>query len=297
MGYYPSGKLRFRYPIINEKFHGLCQCWYESGQLESEEHYANGILIGTKREWYASGNIRAETISRKSVEYYESGQIKKETFYVNGTIEGIVKKWHPNGQLQAVIPHHKGHLHGIEKQWYPDGELEVVWNYVNGSRHGAHKEWHANGLVRLESNYRNNVLHGILRRFYMCGKMAEVEIYIRGAAIGDPLKNTILSGALTAQYITNINSAVVRHFCLEQLGYERFLAQSKHQAIDKDGDQELVRIDWHRQEEPLYLVKVRCPSLQVFYVLRVPPGMKSVQQAIAWTFGVSSKAYQPQAET
>ena len=81
------------------------------------------------------------------------------------------------------------------------------------------------------------------------------------------------------------------------MGYSRFLAQMKHDVIEKDGDQELVKIDWIKSEEPICLVKVRCPSTGAFYALRVPPGIKSVKQAVAWTFGVKEEAYVPDVET
>ena len=56
-------------------------------------------------------------------------------------------------------------------------------------------------------------------------------------------------------------------------------------------DYDLVKIDWNKEEEPLCLVKVRCPSTGAFYTLRVPPKTKTVKEAVAWTFGISEEKY------
>ena len=94
-----------------------------------------------------------------------------------------------------------------------------------------------------------------------------------------------------------MKNAEIRRICLEELGYARFLSQVDHQVIEKDGEYELVRIDWHKNEEPICLVKVKCPSTGAFYTLRVPLDMKTVKQAVAWTFGLKPSQYCPEKET
>ena len=44
------------------------------------------------------------------------------------------------------------------------------------------------------------------------------------------------------------------------------------------------------------LVKVKCPSAEVYYTLRVPPEMKTCKEAVAWTFHMGKKEYNPQEE-
>ncbi len=81
------------------------------------------------------------------------------------------------------------------------------------------------------------------------------------------------------------------------MGYGRFLSQVTHQILDKAGDYELVKIDWHKREEPIYLVKVKCPSTGAFYTLRVPPTVKTVKEGVAWTFHLDQEEYNPEIET
>ena len=71
----------------------------------------------------------------------------------------------------------------------------------------------------------------------------------------------------------------------------------EHEIIDKDGDYELVKIRWHKKEMPIVLVKVKCPSTGAFYVLRVPLSIKTVKEAVAWTFGMATKDYKPEEES
>jgi hypothetical protein len=107
------------------------------------------------------------------------------------------------------------------------------------------------------------------------------------------LFSQIKTGKFQAKDIIKIRNVAARRLLLEEFGYERFLAQLEHAILDVDGDNELVKIDWRKDEEPVHLVKVRCPSTGAFYALRVPPRMKTVKQAIAWTFRMKKDEYSP----
>jgi hypothetical protein len=81
------------------------------------------------------------------------------------------------------------------------------------------------------------------------------------------------------------------------MGYEKFLTQVKHTVISREGDNEFLKIDRYKIEEPICLIRVRCPSTGVFCVLRVPPTVKTIKEAIAWTFGLGETEYNPLIET
>ena len=320
LGYYPSGKLCFSYPLANGKFHGICKVWFEIGNIQLEEHYDNGILR-LNQEWYENGALRAlitptEVVSyhengalsnrytmrdgRRHGEYaewYSDGKLKTQIYYNNGLMDGLRQDWYSNGLLKAQATYRMGKLHGVLKNWFYNGNLESVVNYAVDMRQGLARQWHDTGAIKLEASYRNNVLHGIRREYDRDGKLERESVFVRFVKVEDELKERILKDQLAAKYITKIRSAVIRRFCLEHFGYARFLAESKYEVIDKDEDRELVCINWHRREESLYLIKVRCPSTGTFYTLRVPPHMKTVKEAVAWTFGTRAEGYQPQIET
>ena len=80
-------------------------------------------------------------------------------------------------------------------------------------------------------------------------------------------------------------------------GYEKLVAELKGIIIHTDGEYQLIKIDWHKREEPIKLVKVKDPSTDKIYLLRVPLEMKTCKEAISWTFGLSAKDYNPIKET
>jgi len=60
---------------------GLTKSYYESGQLESEVFYKDGIPVeGTRKEYDEKGNLKE--VRKHS--YYESGQLSSEAFYKDG---------------------------------------------------------------------------------------------------------------------------------------------------------------------------------------------------------------------
>lgn len=302
IGYYPAGGICFSYPIINDKFHGICKTWFESGKVQSEERYNNGVLE-LSEEHYENGLLSTKYSMRNNrrhgehLEWYPDGKIKIRLYYNNGFLDGLTQSWYPNGILKAQAVYRMDKLHGSAKSWHDNGILDLVVNYEMNSRQGLSRQWHDNGKIKVEASYRNGVLNGIRKQYDRDGKLESESVFIRFVKIEGELKERILKNQLTAEYITKIRSAVIRRFCLEHFGYARFLTESKYEVTDKDGDRELVRIDWHRREEPLYLVRVRCPTLGIFYALRVPPHMKTARQAVAWTFDSKANNYLPLVET
>jgi len=49
--------------------------------------------------------------------------------------------------------------------------------------------------------------------------------------------------------------------------------------------------------EPIRVIKVRDSTTKKYYILRVPPTVKTCKQAIAWTFGMEEDEYDPIKET
>ena len=163
---------------------------------------------------------------------------------------------------------------------------------------GENVGYHDNGVLFFRCATRNGFSHGICNVWNEKGVLTGRELYFRGDIVATDAKFLrIKSECLTARDIITIKNATIRQLFLEEFGYERFLQQMPHTIIERDGDQELISINWHAKEEPIYLVKVKCPSVGVFYTLRVPPTVKTVKEGIAWTFGLDPEAYNPEAET
>jgi len=108
-----------------------------------------------------------------------------------------------------------------------------------------------------------------------------------------------------------------RSVLLKIYTYERLLKDSNAKLIHKDGDYELLLVPtpktkqvtnrfWENGEmkirtiklpEDIMLLKVKCPSTGVYYVLRVPPTMTRCKEALAWTFDMTELEYKLEMET
>ena len=106
---------------------------------------------------------------------------------------------------------------------------------------------------------------------------------------------------LTAAEALAERNAEVRRVIIERMGYLRFAKEAKTIVLDQDqdcgGPRQLLTIDL-REDEPLVGLACVCPSTRRQYFLRVPPAMKTCQQAAAWVAGFDDPTlYHPQIET
>lgn len=102
---------------------------------------------------------------------------------------------------------------------------------------------------------------------------------------------------LNARDIIKCRNAEIRRNLLMRYGYERLVSELKGVVIHSDEDYQLIKIDWHKREEPIKLVKVKDLSTDKIYLLRVPLNIKTCKEAISWTFGLNEKEYVPIKET
>lgn len=227
---------------------------------------------------------------------YEEGRLCLEESFVNGKLHGIRREWYSNGNLESEEFYKDGLRNGISKSWYLDKKQKTQCVYLNGTLHGLCLDWYLNGQLVERKGYESGLMHGACMKWDEQGNLREKKIYVWGVIVPPKIQEIIDSGKLSAQYILTIRNTALRRICLEELGYGKFLAQLEHEVIDKKEDYELVMVNWHKREEPICLVKVKCPSTGVYYTLRVPPRMKTVQDAVAWTFGMKTKEYHPEKE-
>lgn len=106
---------------------------------------------------------------------------------------------------------------------------------------------------------------------------------------------------LSAAEILGERNAELRRVMIERFGYERLLAETQAVELDRDsdpgGERRLLRIPLEGDED-IVCVSVQCPSTGHKFILRVPPGMQSCRQAVAWTAGYDNPDdYAPRVET
>ena len=84
----------------------------------------------------------------------------------------------------------------------------------------------------------------------------------------------------------------LRKILIQEIGYYKIIEEL--QAIEINSYQEyiLLKINSDIDIEPIYLLKMTCPSTGDIHVLRVPPQMKSAHEAITWiNWGISPEDF------
>jgi Domain of unknown function (DUF6745) len=102
---------------------------------------------------------------------------------------------------------------------------------------------------------------------------------------------------IAASEVLSETNAERRRVLLERVGLDRFMDEAEVQVLDEDRDPGGVRRLFRAPmpgDEDLVCVMVHCPSTGGRYLLRVPPGMKTCHQAVAWTAGFDNPSlYRP----
>jgi internalin A len=97
-----------------------------------------------------------------------------------------------------------------------------------------------------------------------------------------------------AEWLLSESNAELRRVLIERIGYDRICQQL--QAVELDGWQEytLLKID-NADVEPIYLLKMTCPSTGFIHALRVAPDLESAQEAIRWVnWGINPEEFSVQ---
>jgi antitoxin component YwqK of YwqJK toxin-antitoxin module len=269
-----NNKLQSVYKDTERKI-GEVRGYYDNGLLRFQYPLKDNSFHGIGRTWHKDGSIECQEE------------------YVNGLRTGVKRQWYQSGKMQTEKHYKRGLLHGPSKEWYENGNFKEYRTYENGRTEGDLREWRSNGRLEYHGKYSNGLKHGYQKQWDENGKLITEEVYTRGIRVPRDIHRLIISERLNAKIILGIQNAAVRRVCLDEFGYARFLSQVKHEIIEKYGDYELIKIDWTKREEPIYLVKVKCHSTGAYYTLRVPPHMKTIKQAIAWTFYMDKDQYSP----
>jgi hypothetical protein len=148
----------------------------------------------------------------------------------------------------------------------------VAW-YIEGRRHGMYADIHGTKIY-----FFNDILI--------------------------PAKYVDDKESLTVEEILNHKNAEVRYVGIEIYGYERMEEEGRLAVIhqDKKTKAKLIQLKSSKLEEPLTLVMVYNSTPEPNgtykrYFLRVPPTMKTCQEAVAWTFRCEANGYHPNVET
>ena len=107
----------------------------------------------------------------------------------------------------------------------------------------------------------------------------------------------VINGKGGPTQILEITNATLRRDALNFYDPKKFFKEMNAQIVHKEGKNELMTLKWHRDEQPLTMVKVIDSTTKQPHLLHVPSEMKTVQEARAWTFGLEIDEFHPIKET
>lgn len=98
-----------------------------------------------------------------------------------------------------------------------------------------------------------------------------------------------------AKWLLEEWNAELRRVLIQEIGYARICQELKAHQLDSWREYTLLRIDNQVEVEPIYLLKMACPSTGFIHAMRVPPTIQSARQAIRWVnWGTDPEEFQQQ---
>jgi hypothetical protein len=95
-----------------------------------------------------------------------------------------------------------------------------------------------------------------------------------------------------SQWLLLEENAELRRVLIQGIGYARICQELQAIELDICAEYTLLKIDADVDEEPIYLLKMTCPSTGFIHALRVPPNINSAREAIRWVnWGVDAEEF------
>ena len=85
-----------------------------------------------------------------------------------------------------------------------------------------------------------------------------------------------------SKWILTTENAELRRVLIQEIGYERICQDLQTIEIDNWQEYTLLRIDEEADIEPIFILKMVCPSTGNIHTLRVPPDVNSAKEAVKW---------------
>ncbi|GAX40387.1 hypothetical protein NIES4075_13520 [Tolypothrix sp. NIES-4075] len=98
-----------------------------------------------------------------------------------------------------------------------------------------------------------------------------------------------------SQWLLSEDNAELRRVLIQGIGYDRIASELQAIELDAWGEYTLLKINADVDNEPIYLLKMTCPSTGFIHILRVPPDTQSAREAIHWVnWGIYPEQFQQQ---
>lgn len=164
---------------------------------------------------------------------------------------------------------------------------------VSGYRLGSKEAWLVRKPIRLARD-EQDCLHSASG---MCIQYPDGWGFYAWHGVRVPAQVILHPEQLTREDWLSEANVEIRRAIQERLGPDRFIALVGGTCIDCSQRGELISIHLGNDPEKVaHYVHVQDASTKRHYYLRVPPSISRVDEAVAWTFGLSEQEYQPEQE-
>ncbi len=85
-----------------------------------------------------------------------------------------------------------------------------------------------------------------------------------------------------SNWLLQEKNAELRRVLIQGIGYDRLCQELQAVELDAWREYSLIRIDSQVDVEPIYLLKMICPSTASIHAARVPPEITTAREAIRW---------------
>jgi len=106
---------------------------------------------------------------------------------------------------------------------------------------------------------------------------------------GIQVPQKVITGKYDAGYILSYPNVTIRSEMMKKYGIERIMQELEGKSVDKSEEYELLQFPMPggtADNKVMNVLKMKCPSTQVWYALRVPPQCQNIREAINWTYGL-----------
>lgn len=255
---------------------------YTKGKIIEEHYYSGGWRMKEKGlfyrkvekkyiiERYSSGG----SMCREMV-YYKNGQL----MYNLGKGNKNIKIFNPDSTLFAKIKLSKPlrlskdgynihlNLKNLKNLTYT---FSGRWYYEIYNHKGEVCSWLEGENGAPEKGVKNG------KRLY----------FLRGIRV--PKK--IIDGKYDAKFILSYPNVTIRSEMIKRYGINRIIQELQGETIEKNEEYELLRFPMPGgigENKYMQVLKMKCPSTQIWYALRVPPECQNIHEAVNWTYGLS----------
>ena len=142
--WYPSGKLKEEYTVIDGKRQGDYRAYYEDGSRMDSKTYRDDVVWGERHVWNKSSKIY-------TIVNYEDGK-KHGSFEQYYMLDDGKEKLLIHSNCQNDL------FHGSFRSFHLNGKINVATTFFNGKKHGRMIKYNSNGTLVLDCMYVVDIL-------------------------------------------------------------------------------------------------------------------------------------------